>query len=157
MKPSQRITLAVLFTFIALIVGSLFVPEPPKAHAASQFANIVCDQFKPFSSSANVQLATAGNGNMFIYICGYNINNGNAAAQSVSIVEGTGTTCATSTAAVVGNSTAAGGMALGVNGTINYGSGSGAVAKTAVAGDNLCLFTGGGPIAGVIGWTQAPF
>jgi hypothetical protein len=139
--------LAILFTF-----------EPvPEAHAASQFATIVCDNFKPFSVSANTQLITAGNGNMFIYICSATLSNGNAAAQPVSIVEGTGTTCATNTAGVIGNSTAAGGVALAINGTATPGSGVGAIARTAVAGDNVCLFTAAGPIGGVIAWTTAPF
>jgi hypothetical protein len=144
---------------LAIVIVAAVVLEPPtqKVHAASQFANIICDNAKPFSVSANTQLVTAGNANMFIYVCAYNISNGNAAAQAVSFVEGTGTTCATNTAAVVGNSTAAGGLTLGISGNINYGGGTGLVAKTAVAGDNLCIFTGAGPIGGVLSWTTAPF
>lgn len=146
---------------VTLLLAGIFfdrvVIEPPHVHAASQFANIICDNAKPFSVSANTQLVTAGNANMFIYMCAYNVSNGNAAAQSVSFVEGTGTTCATNTLAVSGNSTAAGGLSLGINGNINYGGGTGLVAKTAVAGDNLCLFTNAGPIGGVLSWTTAPF
>jgi len=125
--------------------------------AASSFAPIVCDQFKPFSLSANGQLVTAGNANMFVYICSFVFGNSNAAAQPVSIVEGTGSTCATNTLGVIGNTTAAGGLAIPISNTINSGSGTGAIAKTAVAGDNVCLFTGGGPIGGSISWTTAPF
>jgi hypothetical protein len=150
-----------VFAILGLIaVGSVLLThftEPPPAHAASQFANIVCDQFKPFSVSANTQLITAGNANMFIYVCSAAISNTNAAAQAVSIVEGTGTVCATSTGAVIGNTTAAGGIALAINGTVTVGSGTGAIAKTAVAGDNVCLFTAAGPIGGVLAWTTAPF
>jgi len=127
------------------------------ARAASTFAPVACDQFKPVSVSANTQIITAGNANMFIYLCSYNLTNGNAGAQSVSIVEGTGATCGTGTLAVSGNTTAAGGLALAINGNVNYGGGTGIVAKTAVAGDNVCLFTAGGPIGGVVGWTSAPF
>ena len=154
-KKYTAILLSIVLILAGMEIAHLLEPHP--AHAASTFGNILCDNFKPFSVSANTQVATAGNGNMFIYVCSYNINNGNAGAQAVSFVEGTGTACATNTLAVVGNSTAVGGLALGVNGTVNYGGGSGAVAKTAVAGDNLCLYTAAGPIAGVIGTTQAPF
>lgn len=156
MKKILFLTLTALAAMLAIgIVGSYI--QPPRVHAASQFATIVCDNFKPFSVSSNTQLITAGNGNMFIYICAATLSNGNAAAQPVSIVEGTGSTCGTNTVGVIGNSTAAGGVALAINGTATPGSGVGVIAKTAVAGDNVCLFTGAGPIGGVISWTAAPF
>jgi hypothetical protein len=145
---------------VASICGGLaWFSQPPKVKAASSFANVLCDGFKPISVTANAQLVTAGGPNNFIYVCSYNLNNSNAAASLFSFVEGTGTTCATNTLAVVGATTAAAGLTLGTNGgTVNYGGGSGAVAKTAVAGDNLCIFIStAGPVAGVIGTTQAPF
>lgn len=153
----MRRYLAIALSVALVLLGFDIVRDYPSrsVHAASSFATIICDQFKPISVSANAQLVTAGGPNAFIYICGYNLTNGNAAAQSASLVEGTGATCGTNTQAVVGNSTAAGGLAMGISGSVNLGGGNGAVAKTIVAGDNLCLFTAAGPIGGVLAWTTS--
>lgn len=150
------VALSVMLTLAGINIYNT-IAHPAPARAASQFANIICDGFTPISTSANLQIITAGNANMFVYVCSYNLNNGNAAAQAVSIVEGTGATCATNTKAMVGTTTAVNGITLGIAGTVNYGGGAGAVTKTTVAGNNVCLFTGAGPIAGVIGWTQMAF
>jgi len=155
MDSYLKALIALELSVLLVISGLVWFSQPPKVKAASQFANIICDNFKPVSTSANVQLFTAGNANMFIYICSYNLSNGNAAAQPFSIVEGTGTTCATNTLAMVGGTTAAAGPTLTLaGGTINYGGGSGAVTKTAVAGDNVCLFVNAGVIAGAVGATS---
>lgn len=148
------------FIIIAVmeIVAGLFLVlrEPPRTKAASQFANIVCDNFTPVSTAADVQVIAAGNANMFIYICSYNFNA--VAADVFSIVEGTGAVCVTGTKAMVGATTAAAGLSLGTAGSINYGGGTGAVTKTTVAGNNVCILrTTAGPLSGVIGWTQMSF
>lgn len=159
MKTLDKFRIA-LFAITLIGCGILLhdLAQPKPAQAASQFATILCDNFKPVSSSANLQLITAGNANMFVYICSYQFSNGNAAATPFSLVEGTGSTCATNTAAVVGTTTAANGVTLAASGgTVNYGGGSGVVAKTAVAGDNVCLFVSQGPVSGVVGWTTAAF
>lgn len=145
---------AIIAIFTAILST---VTNPPPAHAASQFATILCDKFTPISQAATTtQLVTAGNGNMFIYVCSYNLAAGTA--DNFSFIEGTGATCGTNTLAVVGSTTAANGINMAANGNINFGGGSGAVAKTAVAGDNLCLVSStAGPLAGVIGTTQQPF
>lgn len=156
MKTSQRFVFGIVFTVIAMCVVSLFIPEPPRVHAGSQFANILCDNFKPVSIAVDTTLITAPNANMFIYVCSYNLVSG--VANNVSIVEGTGTVCATGLAAMVGSTTAANGLNLAANGSINYGGGSGAVTRTAVAGDNVCILrSSAGPLSGVIGWTALPF
>lgn len=148
-----------LAVFMAMVL-SVFVcyeadryVHPPPSRAASQFANIICDGFTPVSTAANVQVIAAGNANMFIYICSYNLNA--SAALTFSIVEGTGAVCATGTKAMVGTTTAVGGPSLGIAGTVNYGGGAGAVTKTTVAGNNVCIFPSAGTLAGVVGWTQA--
>lgn len=145
-----------LFSLVAL--GVLFdrLAEPPKIHAASQFANIVCDNFKPLSVAADTQVITAGSANMFIYVCSLGVVAGTA--DNFSVVEGTGSTCGTNTAAVIGGTTAATGMILAINNNFNLGSGSGAIAKTAVAGDNVCILrSSAGPLSGVMAWTTQPF
>lgn len=134
-------------------VGQWVLPHQP-VHAASQFANIICDGFTPVGViAANTQVVTAGGPNNFIYVCSYNLNA--SAAITFSIVEGSGTTCATGTKALVGGTTAAAGLSLGIAGTVNYGGGAGAVTKTTVAGNNVCIFPSAGNLSGVVGWTQA--
>jgi len=147
------------FLMLALIGVGLNIHDARMAHASppSTFAPIACDGFKPFSVSANTQLVTAGNANMFIYVCSFIAGNDNAGAGVFSFVEGTGATCGSNTLAVIGNNTAAGGLPLPITGNVNSGSGVGAITKTAVAGDNLCIFTAAGPIAGELSWTSAPY
>lgn len=143
-----------MLTFFAVTYEIDRHVHPHPVHAASQFANIICDGFTPVSAAADTQVITAGGPNNFIYICSYNFNA--AAADIFSLVEGTGSVCGTNTKAMVGAVTAAAGLSLATNGTINYGGGSGAVTKTTVAGNNVCLLrTTAGPLSGVIGWTQA--
>lgn len=142
-----------LLVFTPLALDTYFHPKPVRA--ASQFANILCDNYTPVSISANTRIVIAGNANMFVYLCSYNLNA--SAALTFSIVEGTGATCGTGTAAMVGGVTAAAGPSLGVAGTINFGGGNGAVTKTVVAGDSVCIFPSAGTLAGVVGWTQAPY
>lgn len=152
----RRLLAALLSLTLILVVLDGFDRLTPKTRAASQFANIICDGFTPVSTAADVQIVTAGSANMFVYICSYNLNA--AAADVASIVEGTGATCGTNTKAMVGASTGAGGLSFGVNTTVNYGGGSGAVTKTTVAGNNVCILrTTAGPLSGVVGWTQMSF
>jgi hypothetical protein len=153
MDSYLKALIALELAVILVCGGLVWVSQPPKVKAASQFANIICDQFTPVSIAVDTQVIAAGGPNNFIYICSYNFNA--VAADVFSIVEGTGSTCGTNTKAVVGATTAAAGLSLGATGSINYGGGAGAVAKTAVAGDNVCILrTTAGPLSGVIGWTQ---
>lgn len=154
----KKITALVLSAVLAVFVCyelDRYV-HPPPSRAASQFANIICDNFTPVGViAANTRIVLAGNANMFVYICSYNLNA--SAAITFSIVEGTGATCGTGTLAMVGGTTAAAGLSLGVAGTVNYGGGAGAVTKTAVAGDSVCIFPSAGNLSGVVGWTQMSF
>lgn len=155
-KPIYLITITlVVLALLTSIADHIASPTP--AHAATQFANIICDNFKPFNATANVQVITAGNANMFIYVCAINVGPVGA-ADNVALVEGTGATCGTNTAGMAGGATAATGWNIALNGGIAFGSGQGAVMKTAVAGDNVCLLvSSAGPAAGVISWTASAF
>ena len=149
-RIGQSLAIAALIVFATLLFNR--VTEPPPARAASQFANIICDGSKAVNiAGSNTQVIAAGNANMFLYVCSLSLSS--AAATTFSVVEGTGAVCATNTAAVYGGTAAA--VPLSTS-PINYGGGSGAVFKTAVAGDNLCIFTAG-TIAGGLSWTTAPF
>ncbi len=80
-----------------------------------------------------------------------------AIANNIGIVEGTGGTCGSSTAGVVGGTTAANGINLAANsGAVFQAGGEGAIA-TAGTNVDLCLITStAGPVAGHIKWVQAP-
>lgn len=71
-----------------------------------------------------------------------------ATAQSVSLIEGTGTVCASGTAAIIGGPSAS--MALAANGGFSM-SNDRAVIKMANSADHLCLLqSGGGNVSGII-------
>jgi len=78
-----------------------------------------------------------------------------AAADNVAIVEGTGGTCGSGTAGVIGGTTAANGPNFAANGGFSIGNGAAAVAATAGTNVDLCLITSAAtPLAGVIAWVQ---
>lgn len=90
------------------------------------------------------------------YICSLFLTS--AAADNVGIVEGTGGTCGTGTAGVVGGTTAANGPNFAANGGMLLQAG-GKVAAAQTAGTNvdLCLITSAAtPLAGGIKYVQAP-
>lgn len=157
MKNRSSRFLAALAILVLIVLGfDAYQQVMPPAHAASQFANIVCDNFSAVSSATSVQVITAGGTNQFIYIC--SVGFGSIAGSTFSIVEGTGSTCATNIKAMSGGTTAAAGVGLAANGTFTEGSGTGAILKTAVAGDNVCIIAAGtGPLAGAVAWTSGPY
>lgn len=89
------------------------------------------------------------------YICGLIIVTG--AANNVAIVEGTGGTCGTGTAGVIGGTTAANGSNFSANGGLVLQAGKTAHAQTAGTNVDLCVITSSvGPYAGGIKYVQAP-
>ena len=89
------------------------------------------------------------------YICGLTVVT--AAANNVGIVEGTGGTCGTGTAGVIGGTTAANGPNFGANSGLALQAGKTAHAYTAGTNVDLCLITSAAtPLAGVIKYVQAP-
>lgn len=90
------------------------------------------------------------------YICSLFLTS--AAADNVGIVEGTGGTCGTATAGVVGGTTAANGPNFAANGGVMLQAGGKvAVAQTAGTNVDLCLITSAAtPLAGGIRYVQAP-
>ncbi len=105
--------------------------------------------FTPISvtSAVSTQIVTNA-GSKKIYVCHIFLIAGTA--DNVAIVEGTGTTCGTSTAGVIGGATAANGVNAAANGGFAIGAGQMSIAATATSGDNLCLITSSaGPLSGV--------
>lgn len=90
------------------------------------------------------------------YICHLFLTS--AAADNVGIVEGTGGTCGTATAGVIGGTTAANGPNFAANGGVAlHAGGKVAVAQTAGTNVDLCLITSAAtPLAGGIKYVQAP-
>lgn len=107
------------------------------------------------TTATTTQIVAASASNK-TYICSLFLTS--AAADNVGIVEGTGGTCGTGTAGVVGGTTAANGPNFAANGGMLLQSG-GKVAAAQTAGTNvgLCLITSAAtPLAGVLKYVQAP-
>lgn len=119
------------------------VVDPCQAQARS---------YAPINITASAQEIT-GTASKQTYICGFTVVA--SAADNVALVEGTGTTCGTATAGVIGGTTAATGLNLAANGGVVMGNGGFAVAKTATAADNVCLLvSGSAQVSGVVSYVQ---
>lgn len=88
------------------------------------------------SQTASTRLV-AGQAGKRIYVCSARVVA--AVAEILSLLEGTGAACATSTVAISGSTTAANGESYAANGGFSSGMGLGTVAETGVAGNDLCL------------------
>lgn len=108
--------------------------------------------FVPISQATGTQLLT-GTASNRTYICSIVVSQPSSSTQTFSLVNGTGTVCATSTAAMIGATTAANGMQL----PFSHGSGSASIAKSTVNADNVCLLQSSTDrIAGVLSYVVAP-
>lgn len=104
------------------------------------------------SITANTQEITGASSKQ-TYICDLDIVVG--AATNVALVEGTGTTCGTTTAGMAGGATAATGWNFAANGGLTKGNGQGWVYKTNTAADNVCLFvSAANQVSGSLSWVQ---
>ncbi len=116
--------------------------------APSPNPSTVCTSIKPISQTTSTDLITSTNK---LHICGILIVS--SAAQSVSLVEGTGTLCATGIAALMGSTTAANGMALAANGGFSH-TAERAFMVTQTTADHLCLLQGTGNVSGFISYVD---
>jgi hypothetical protein len=124
-----------------LMVATVAAPGDPCTTAAKLTTGI--------SQTASTQIL-AGVPGKRIFLCAAQIGN-NADAENVSIVEGTGTTCATNTYALDGGTTAAGGSQGAANSGFAVGNGGAAVLVTQVPGDNVCVLqSGSGRVPGFL-------
>jgi hypothetical protein len=107
------------------------------------------------TTATTTQIVAASASNK-TYICSLFLTS--AAADNVGIVEGTGGTCGTGTAGVIGGTTAANGPNFAANGGVMLQSGGKtSIAQTAGTNVGLCLITSAGtPLAGGINYVQAP-
>ena len=112
----------------AQVGGSVVVADPCQQQTRST-ANI--------SLTASGQIITGTSGKK-TYICSLDVVT--ATAQNIALVEGTGTTCGTSTAGMAGGATAATGWNFSANGGIVKGDGRAWVFEASNAtADNVCL------------------
>lgn len=104
-----------------------------------------CPYVQAFSQTASATIVTNAGGKM-LHICWFGVVS--ATAQSFSLVEGTGTTCATGIKALYGST--AGSAALSANGGL-HGISDRITLPMQVNGDNLCVVqTGAGNLSGTI-------
>lgn len=107
----------------------------------------VCTSFKAISQTASTDLITSTNK---LHICAMLIVS--ATAQSVSLIEGTGTVCATGTSAIMGGT--AGTIALAANGGFTH-TAERPFLITNTTADHLCLVqTGSGNVSGFISYVD---
>lgn len=111
-------------------------------------------QFAPISVTANTRLGIGRNA-FKVIICSISIFT--TAAENISIVEGFGATCATTTLGVMGGATAANGYNFAANQGSNLGGSGNAVAGAANYGSDICLFkSGAGVVSGVMAYAYQP-
>lgn len=83
------------------------------------------------------------------YICHIHLFTGSI--NNVALVEGSGSTCGTGTAGLIGGTTAANGWNFVANQGLVDGTGTNAIAATATAANNVCIITSSsGPLTGEI-------
>jgi len=99
----------------------------------------VCDSFFNINiSTATTTLAVTGVSGRHVRIC--SINMVALAADNVGVISGTGATCGTGSAAIIGT-TSATGWNFAANGGLTLGSGLGTVLRTVATGDSVCIIT----------------
>jgi hypothetical protein len=114
---------------------------------------MACTAFVAISQTADTQLVT-GTAGQRIYICALTIIAN--AAETVNLISGTGTVCATSPTAIYGSTTEANGMSLAANGGFANVAAQPFV-RTSVDGDNLCLTqVGTSRVTGMLSYMVAP-
>ena len=109
---------------------------------------------------ANINLSASGAAKVItgvsakkVYIC--SIHMVTNAANSVALVEGTGTNCGTSKTAVLGGATAATGWNFSANGGIALGNGASSVVASTVNADDVCLDPSAATqLTGMIKWVS---
>lgn len=137
-----------------VLIALLLVLSVTKANAIELFSSSggPCDHRTNINLTANGVLITGVAGKT-IKICVIDIVS--TVAEGIALVEGTGSTCGTSTLGVNGGPAAATGWPFDAKGGIVEGNGSAFVTWTSVTGNTLCLFkSSSGQVSGKITWTM---
>ncbi len=106
--------------------------------------------YLPVSQATSTQIAALGGSSKKNYICAIDLVG--ADAENISVVEGTGSVCATTTAAIMGGTTAANGWNFAANGGISKGNGGAPIAAGSLTSlNNVCILqSGSGRVAGSV-------
>lgn len=131
------------------IAGSFNRPITSTGDALDVYNKYPAPSFDPCSgpNKANIPISVTANAKLVssngprIRICSIFLLS--TSAETFSLVEGSGSTCGTGTAGVIGSTTAANGPALPANGGLTLGNGAGSVAMQAVAGNDICILISG--------------
>jgi len=105
----------------------------------SPLASPICTSFVAISQTASTKLVTGVSAKR-VYICSLVLVAG--AAEIVSLSEGTGSTCGTGSAAIMGSTTTANGMSFAANGGVSMVVGT-PFLTTATDADDVCLLQNG--------------
>lgn len=135
---------AALSAFVAArgprVARAAYAPFPPG-----------CTLQIPVSQTTSTDLKTFTNNGYICYI--FLIS---ATAQNLSLVQGTGTTCATSTVALIGGTAASAAAAANGGFVLSMGA-AGTYLKTTTTAQHLCLLQSStGNVSGVIGYIDQP-
>jgi hypothetical protein len=102
----------------------------------------VCDSYANINvSTAATTLIITGVASRTVHICAINMVTN--AAQNVTLIQGTGATCGTSTTSLAGGTTNSTGYQFAANGGLTMGSGIGNVMLGDAAGKSVCIITSG--------------
>ena len=141
MTLQRLVIIGLLLVIGGMFGGSLSWAQPPD----------LCTQLVAVTQAASTQLITGVTGTR-TWICGIILVS--ATAQSISLVEGTGSVCATGIAGVIGGTTAS--VALAINGGFAAVS-AGPWVRTVTLADNVCLLQSGtGNVSGIISYQTHP-
>jgi catabolite regulation protein CreA len=103
-------------------------------------APTVCDSYANINIvTATTTLIVTGVSGRHVRICSLSMIT--TLANNVAFISGTGATCGTGTTGMTGGTTSGTGYILPAAGTINYGSGVGAINQTNATGDSVCIIT----------------
>jgi hypothetical protein len=138
--------------FVFGVMALIFLSFPAKAQQVNDVCSVRLKASVAISQSTSA-LVLAGTAGKKTYVCSMVIVSSDA--ENVSLVEGTGSVCATGIAALIGSTTAANGPNLAANGGFSLGNSQGTVAAGAGSGYDICLLqSGSGRVAGVMTYVQ---
>jgi hypothetical protein len=138
--------------FLCALIPAAFVwfyagsGESERAEAAYMPQGVVCNNQIVLNQTTSTDLHTFTNTGFICYI--FLVS---ATTQNINLVNGTGTVCATSTAGILGGTTAATGPNLLASEGWSAGNGIGVVAQMTASASHLCLLQSStGQISGII-------
>ena len=139
----------------------LFVLSSASAQYTPTAVFQTCPNSSAISQAGSSGTIIAGVAGKRTYICALYVAGSpgvlGQAVENVSIVGGTGTTCATRTYAIMGGTTGAAGMNMSPGVPIVLWSPTVTLSppSAALAGDDVCLYKSGtGRLAGIVTWVQ---